>query len=541
MSHSLILTEELERIKFLSGYKSDELATEQKALVSEHRFATYNQHKNFISEQQKPMVKPGTGIQKPGVTAAAKPNPEQQKQINAKAAQDAQNIYNMLKKAFDMDSDNDLKDWDGTDEQGAVKAVQLIKDKNTLDALNKIIKTKGQFKGLRDWMNSEMSDFDHAEYSKIWTRLDKLGYKGAQYNAALNVGGKLFDAAGGKGLEDMGQALMNLKNFKFEDFMEGFRTFLNGLGGVIVQIMLSIFLPGIGSGINAFAWGALTIWDIYKAIKGKPDWMNIIIDLFGLVTNGIAAKTMAPAKAALAGEAELPTLMQKLSTKFPKIYQYVQSLGSKLMSGIGKITQAIENAIAWVGSKVSWFKSALQPLKNAIGKVGQFVEKIGQSLGKTAVGKVVNKAFQSMKSIGPKMSAFIEKKLGVKGLQAYDEVVVKKVNTFLKDEAKKYTNDQAKKIVCSSMGKQACALYNMAEAGVHLKHGAHELSHNIAGGHGKESLSQLIKTGNYKELGKRGEKLYQGAVKGYTGGVHGAHSTAALATGSMHGLEPEDV
>ena len=484
MNQTIFLTEELERIKFLSKYRPDELASEQKALMSEHRYSTYYQNKKVLSEQKpvatgvKPGVKPGVAGAKPGAKPGVptkipyeKLTPEQKKKVDADAQKKAQNVYSLLKKAFDMDNDNDLKDWDGTNEEGAVKAINQIKDKNTLVALNKIIKAKGQFPDLKSWTNSEMSDFDHTEYTAIWSRLNKLGYKGAQFNSAMNLGGKIFDAAGGKGLEDMGQALRNLKNFKFADFMEGFRTFLNGLGGVVVQIMLSIFLPGIGSGINAFAWGALTVWDIYKAVKGKVNWMDLLTDLFGLITNGIAARTLGPAKAALGAETELPTLMQKMATKFPKIYAYVESLGSKLMGGIGKITQAMENAIAWIGSKVSWFKTALEPLKGVISRVGAFVEKIGESLGKTAVGKVVSKAIESMKTAGPRMAEFIEKKLGAKALEAYDKVVVGKVKSFLKDEAKSYGNEQAKKIVCSTMGKQACAIYGMAESGIKLKQG----------------------------------------------------------------------
>lgn len=528
MSNTIILTEEIERIKFLSKYRPEELASEQKALMSEHRYSTYHQNKKVLSEQApvatgvKPGVKPGVKSGQPTATKKVIPyeklTPEQKKKVDADAQKKAQNVYNLLKKAFDMDNDNDLKDWDGTNEQGAVKAINQIKDKNTLVALNKIIKAKGQFPDLRSWTNSEMSDFDHTEYTAIWTRLNKLGYKGAQFSSAMNLGGQLFDAAGGKGLEDMGQALRNLKNFKFADFMEGFRSFLNGLGGVVVQIMLSIFLPGIGSGINAFAWGALTAWDIYKAVKGKVNWMDLITDLFGLVTNGIAARTLAPAKAAIGAEAELPTLMQKLATKFPKIYGYLQSLGSKLMGGIGKITQAMENAIAWIGSKVSWFKTALEPLKGVLSKVGAFVEKIGESLGKTAVGKVVSKAVESMKTAGPRMAEFIEKKLGAKALEAYDKVVVDKVKGFLKDEAKAYGNEQAKKIVCSSMGKQACAIYGMAEAGIKLKSGVQK------------------KMKGFKTAGK--SKDLAGLVKGAESIVKGTEKTVKGAAGEIeHGME----
>ena len=512
MNSSILLTEEIERIKFLSGYQPDELASDQKALMSEHRYATYNQNKRILSEQQvKPGVKPvapKTGIAKPGVTNAAQMTPEQKKKIALEAQKKAQNVYNLLKKSFDMDGDNDLKDWDGTDEAGAVKAVYQIKDKNTLDALNKIIKSKGQFQSLKGWMNSEMSDFDHEEYSKIWKRLDKLGYKGAQYNAALNLSGKLFDKAGGKGLEDMGQALRNLKNFKFADFMEGFRTFLNGLGGVVVQIMLSIFLPGIGSGINAFAWGALTVWDIYKAVKGQVNWMDLLTDLFGLVTNGIAAKAMGPAKAALGAEKELPTLMQKMATKFPKIYTYVESLGSKLMGGIGKITQAMENAIAWIGSKVSWFKTALEPLKGVISKVGAFVEKIGESLGKTAVGKVVKAGVESMKQLGPKIATFIETKLGAKALEAYEKVVVDKVKGFFKDQAKDYTLEQSKNIVCK-MGAKHCALFGVIESGMKLKTGLQKKVKSISSLGKSTDLAGAVASA--EKIVKSGEKVVKGA------------------------------
>ena len=103
MNSSILLTEEIERIKFLSGYQPDELASDQKALMSEHRYATYNQNKRILSEQQaKPGVKPvapKTGIAKPGVTNAAQMTPEQKKKIALESQKNAQNVYNLLKKS----------------------------------------------------------------------------------------------------------------------------------------------------------------------------------------------------------------------------------------------------------------------------------------------------------------------------------------------------------------------------------------------------------------------------------------------------------
>jgi hypothetical protein len=429
------LNEEIERIRFISNYDPTKLVTEQKSPT--------------------PAAKPQAKLTPQQIQAA-------KQKIQQQATKSANSIFQELMKAFDMDGDRVLTDYDGTNEGLAIAAIKKIKNRETLEALNKRIGATKQYKDLKSWLNAEMSDFD-SEYGQIWSKLEKMGYAGANYNMLLKVAGYTGVGMMIKGAD---KAIDTLRGMTLDQIMEGFRDFLNGLGGLAVQSLLAIFGGPLGAGINMFAWAALTIYDIYKSSKGNINWLNIIIDVFSLITNGIAARSMSGAKLASAEVQTAEGTISALAKKFPKIYEYVKSIGQNLTSFGGKIVGMIENALGWLSSKLPFLKTGISGLKSAITKVATFLEKISVAIkapvGSKTVGNLAKKGLSKSGVI-----QFIESKVGQEGLKKFETDVVKRVTDYTTKHADDYANEVIKSQVCSKMGQAACDVYEFIEMGVH--------------------------------------------------------------------------
>ncbi len=83
-------------------------------------------------------------------------------------------------------------DYDGTDEESALKIIKRIKSKNEIAQINNLLISKGK-PNLKDYINSEMSDIDQKEYRSIWDHLGKFGVTGANFNELLATIGKGLD------------------------------------------------------------------------------------------------------------------------------------------------------------------------------------------------------------------------------------------------------------------------------------------------------------------------------------------------------------
>ena len=427
------LNEEIERIRFISNYDPTKLVTEQKSPT--------------------PTAKPQAKLTPQQIQAA-------KQKIQQQATKSANSIFQELMKAFDMDGDKVLTDYDGTNEGLAVAAIKKIKNKETLDALNKRIGATKQYKDLKSWLNAEMSDFD-SEYGQIWSKLEKMGYAGANYNILLKVAGYTPVGQLVKGAD---KAIDTLRGMTIDQIMKGFRDLLNGVGGMVVQALLTIFGGPIGAGINVFAWAALTIYDIYQAFKGNVNWWNIIIDVFSLITNGVAARSLRAAKLAGAEVQTAESTISALAKKFPKIYEYVKSLGQTLSSWGGKIVGMVENALKWLVSKLPGLKGPLDSLRSAITKISEFLLKIGRAikdpLGSKAAVRYTSKGLDK---VG--ISNFIISKAGEQGLKKFETDVIKKVSDYLLKYGGNYADAELKKQVCR-MGTQYCSVFTTIEKGV---------------------------------------------------------------------------
>jgi len=81
--------------------------------------------------------------------------------------------------------------------------------------------------------------------------------------------------------------VFKIGGYTLSQFMEDLREFLSSGTGMIIQIILEGF-PGIGQIINVSSWSLLALYDVTMV---KPwNWMNIIVDIVGVITTGPGGK-----------------------------------------------------------------------------------------------------------------------------------------------------------------------------------------------------------------------------------------------------------
>jgi hypothetical protein len=368
-----------------------------------------------------------------------------------------QQVFNELKYAFD---------GAGTYETEAVAAFNKIKNKFQLTELNRLVKARGYFSDVYKWLQDEMSDYDYKQYRAIWDRLKSIDKTivAPKVNNALRVVSAVGDVTGVNALvgagEAVGKAIQTLKNMTVGDIMEGFRSFLGGLAGGIVQILLAVFAGPLGAGITLFAWSILLIWDIYKWTQGQPNWWNLILDTFSVATAGLAAKALAPAKAVAAEAKTLPTLMSALQKKFPTVYKYVAGFGSKLSALGGKMVLGVKNAIKWLSSKLPFFSSFWNKLNGMVSKIGELIKSIDNAISAVMGGSVVS-------AISSKFTGLIQKafpKLGeffktTKGIELAKKLTAKEVDAigdYITGPIRGKTIEASTEWVCKNGTKAQC-------------------------------------------------------------------------------------
>jgi len=390
-----------------------------------------------------------------------KSNPKKTTVVVPKAtAQDlkiGQQVFNELKYAFD---------GAGTYETEAVAAFNKIKNKFQLTELNRLVKARGKFPNVYGWLQDEMSDYDYKQYRAIWDRLKSIDKTivAPPVNNALRVVSAVGDVTGVNALvgagEAVGKAIQTLKNMTVGDIMEGFRSFLGGLAGGIVQILLAVFAGPLGAGITLFAWSILLIWDIYKWTQGQPNWWNLILDTFSVATAGLAAKALAPAKAVAAEAKTLPTLMSALQKKFPTVYKYVAGFGGKLVTFLGKVVSGVKNAIGWLSSKLPFFSTFWKKLTGLVSKIGELINSIDNAISGVMGGQLAS-------TISSKFTGLIQKafpKLGeffktTKGIELAKKLTAKEVDAisdYITGPIRGKTIEASTEWVCKNGTKAQC-------------------------------------------------------------------------------------
>ena len=497
-----ILNEEVNRINFLMNYDSSKLVTEQKS---------YNT--NYINILEAPTPKPGAN-------QPAKLTPQQiqasKQKIQQQATKTANSIFQELMKALDMDGDRVLTDYDGTNEGLALAAIKKIKNKETLEALNKRIAMTKQYKNLKSWLNAEMSDFD-SEYGQIWAKLQKMGYDGANYNILLKVAGYTPVGTLIKGAD---KAIDALRGMSFEDIMEGFRKILSGIGGTIATTILAVTGP-IGAGINVLLYGVLSAFDVYQLNKGskKFSWFNLILDLFSTVLAGFGvSKAMKPAEEVLKKERTIEGFVKTLADKFPKLAEWTTKIATTFGNAVSKVSSFVGQGIEWLVGKLPFLSKILEPLKGFANSAVEYGKTIAQKFAgsiPTNVKYVASVGMDYLKSFGTlaldKVMMALESKLGAKLAGKFDTKILDKIKNYAVGKAKGFSVAQTRPMFCKVPNSSECKTFDSVLTT------AESLGLLVSiGKEGKEALKQGLKSkdvAGYTELGKKGTETIEKGVE----------------------------
>jgi hypothetical protein len=379
----------------------------------------------------------------------------------------ANTVYSLLTKSFDQDSDGIWNDYDGTDENGAVAAMNKITSRGILDKVNAKIKAKGYYKDITSWVEAEMSDIDPTQLDAIRNRLSKLGYRVPEKNNALRVVGKTKEAVG---------AIWDwAKNGVIGKFFNALRDALNSAWGIAVQLFLDALGPetlGAGFAVPMVVWGIVVQWDMFNMYAGTPEWLNLIFDAFSLLTAGAMVAALKPIKAAAStalkgAKGTLGNIVKWLLGKVPVLMEVLAKWFPTLASAVGKIGGFIAKAATWIGTKFRKFIGAkmadglINAGKGAANWIKELLESIGKWI-KTKVGAQVTKdvAKEGAKTLAQKIFQqsliYMKKQTGWKWLYSkwIDKGLRKGapelIETFIIKNAKTKTTEEA----CAMVDKQ---------------------------------------------------------------------------------------
>jgi hypothetical protein len=187
-------------------------------------------------------------------------------------------------------------------------------------------------------------------------------------------------------------------------FFENLRKALFSWGGAAVQAFLASSTAGVGNVILVVVWGAMLAWDILQGINGSWDWVNIIIDLVGVVTTGPGAKIIGGIfqKLGLIGtKLPLSGIIQKMSTSGSSTVKWFSSILSKIVSGLSQIGSYMLQGVSWLGKKlgIKSLEKVSGQLKNKLSGVVDDISKASTGL-KQKVGKSATNLKQNVVNTG---------------------------------------------------------------------------------------------------------------------------------------------
>ena len=165
-----------------------------------------------------------------------------------------------------------------------------------------------------------------------------------------------------------------IKKMTFEDWAEAFRSFLNGVTGVIIQIALA--LTGVGNIANWIANGLMLIYDIaYQGIgKGNWNWYNILTSAIALVATGAGAvlKPLGGVLKGITSGSKIGPALSKSPQLFNKIAPFIKSMGA----GVSKIMGWVMKAFTTFTTKFPLIGRFLKPIGGAVNKMQKYLDEV---------------------------------------------------------------------------------------------------------------------------------------------------------------------
>jgi hypothetical protein len=316
------------------------------------------------------------------ITKYQKSNPKTTTVAVPKAtAQDlkiGQQVFKELKYAFD---------GMGTYENEAVAAFNKIKNKFQLTELNRLVKSRGDFPNVYEWLQDEMSDYDYKQYRAIWDRLKGIDKTivAPKVNNALRAASVVGDVTGVNAVVAAGEVVGTaikagftwLKDKGLPWFMEKLREALGSTAGAILQQLLDY--TGVGAIGVAVLWGVLTLFDVSQIASGVGAWAKLIFSVLGLLTAGALAKVVGKFLKPLfkSGGGTLTAFFQKIAKQnwFKKyIKPVVGWIGSKVRGAVSLLKQAGNWVVKKLGAKTigGYITKAAEWLTNIVESIVKF-------------------------------------------------------------------------------------------------------------------------------------------------------------------------
>jgi LysM repeat protein len=218
-----------------------------------------------------------------------------------------------------------------------------------------------------------------------------------------------------------------IKNMTLPQWIEEFRSFLNGAAGIAMQVILA--LSGTGNLINIIAYGALLAYDINLAAttgNWKGNLFNIITSGIGLIGTGAAAAALKPFQKILNGVADAKALIPTLK-KSPGVWKSIGGLITKLANGGAAIVGKVANGLKWLITKIPGLKNIFEPLLQKLSPVKQLFDEFAHGLQAYSKGGATQNltthgytgsAKQLAKGLGKKTAAVADKFATKKGVKA---------------------------------------------------------------------------------------------------------------------------
>jgi len=173
---------------------------------------------------------------------------------------------------------------------------------------------------------------------------------------------------------------------KGSSFIENMREKMFSIVGIGIQTFLSF--TGWGQIGVTTAWGVLLAYDAYKAIKGDPNYFNLIIDLVSFLpgVSGIVSKFVKSASSTVKSATTIEGVISGIAQS--KLGQsIVKALGG--ISSVAKFAfNAIKNAVEWLSKKFG-LTYLYQIVSKIFGFINNILNKIVEAAGKYSQGKKV--------------------------------------------------------------------------------------------------------------------------------------------------------
>ena len=167
-----------------------------------------------------------------------------------------------------------------------------------------------------------------------------------------------------------------IKKMTFEDWAEAIRSFLNGVAGIIIQIVLALTV--VGNIANWIANGFMLIYDIaYQGIsKGNWNWYNILTSAIALVATGAAAAVFKPLKGLFTGIKSIPAIAPSIAKYSPQLLTKISPLIQSIGGGISKIMGWVMKAFTTFTTKFPVIGKFLKPIGGGINKIKGYLDEV---------------------------------------------------------------------------------------------------------------------------------------------------------------------